>query len=150
MKKWLCVLLLLSSGCTTQTYTVRKPLLPMEPPVTREEIERMSSAGLSEPVMIELIDKRGSQALTTDDLVALKQAGAPDTVVQKAISSERKVIEQVVVHEYYAYPAYYGYPYYGYPYSSVSFSYGVGFGYGYYGGYYGGYPRGSMGVRAYR
>ncbi|HLY11866.1 MAG TPA: hypothetical protein VKW04_21375 [Planctomycetota bacterium] len=142
MKKLLCLLLVASSGCTYSAYTIRRPL-PSEPPLTREEIERMSAAGLSEPVMIELLERRGALALTPDDLVALKHAGAPDSVVQKAIASERKVVERVVVEDYSAYP-YYGYPYY--PYYGASF----GFGWGYGGYYYGGYPRGAVGVRVYR
>ena len=136
----LCLLLLTVAGCTTPTYTVRRPL-PHDPPLSREEIERLSTAGVSEPVVMELLDKRGAAALTPDDLVALKESGTPDAVVQKAIASEKKVVEPVIVENYY-----YGYPYYG-----TSFSYGIGFGYGYYGGYYGHcYPRGSMGVRVYR
>jgi hypothetical protein len=145
MKKLLCLLLLAAAGCTYPAYTVRKPI-PAEPPVSKEEIERMSNAGISEPVMVELIDKRGAQPLSTDDLVALKKAGAPDPVVQKAIASERKVVEQVVVTDYY-------YPYAGYyPYYGASFSYGFAWGYPYYGygHYYGGYPRGYGGVRIYR
>jgi hypothetical protein len=146
MKKSLCLLLLAAAGCTYPAYTVRRPL-PTEPPVSREEIERMSNAGISEPVMIELIEKRGALALSTDDLVALKKADAPDPVVQKAIASERKIVERVIVEDYYSgyyYPGYY--PYYG-----ASFSYGFGWGYPYYGYGYGyGYPRGAMGVRVYR
>ena len=136
MRKLLYVVLLASAGCTVPSYTIRKPL-PTEPPLTREELERMSTAGLSEPVMMELIDRRGAAPLTPDDLVALKNAGAPDPVVQKAIAAERKFVERVIVEDYYGYPAY-----------STSFSYGFGFGYGGY--YYGGYPRGSFGVRVYR
>lgn len=146
MKKLLCVLLLVGAGCTYPAYTIRRPL-PTEPPVSKEEIVRMSSAGISEPVMVDLLEKRGANALTPDDLVALKNAGTPDPVVQKAIASERKIVERVIVEDYYAYP----YPYYygyGYPYYGASFSYGFGWGYGGY--YYGGYPRGSMGVRVYR
>jgi hypothetical protein len=144
MKKLLCLLLLAAAGCTYPAYTVRKPL-PTEPPMTRGEIERLSNAGISEPVMLELIEVRGANPLTTDDLVALKQAGAPDPVVQKAIASERKIVERVIVEDYY-YPGYY--PYYG-----TSFSYGIGWGYPYYGYGWGyGYcaPRGAMGVRVYR
>jgi len=150
MKKWLCLLLLAGSGCTYPAYTVRKPIAAAEPPVSREEIERMSIAGISEPVMDELFDKRGAQPLSPDDLVALKNAGAPDPVVQKAIASERKVVERAVVEDYY-YPYY---PYAGYyPYYGASFSYGFAWGYPYYGYghyYYGGYPRGYGGVRIYR
>ena len=136
----LCLLLLAAVGCYTPTYTVRRPL-PTDPPLSREEIERMSSAGLSDAVVFELLDKRGAMPLTPDDLVAMKEAGTPDAVVQKAIATEKKVPQQVIVENYY-----YGYPYYG-----TTFSYGVGFGYGYgYGHCYGGYPRGYAGIHAYR
>ncbi len=130
-----CLLVLLAStGCMYSAYTVRRPL-PSEPPLTREEIERLSSAGISEPVMMELLDRRGALPLTPDDLVVLKNAGTPDAVVQKAIASERKVVERVVVEDYYpAYPYYGGY-----------YGYGFGWGWGYYGGY-----RGGFGVRVYR
>lgn len=152
MKKLLCVLLLASAGCTYPAYAVRKTI-QSEPPVSKDEIERLSTAGISEPIMIDLIEKRGATALTTDDLVALKKAGAPDPVVQKAIASERKVVERVYVDDYYySYPypyPYYGYPYYGYPYYGMSIGVGYGWGWGYYGGYYGGY-RGAAGVRVYR
>lgn len=133
----LLFLLLASSGCTYSTYKIRKPL-NSDPPLSREEIERLSTAGVSETVMMELLEKRGALALTPDDLVALKTAGAPDEVVQKAIASERKVVERVIVEDSYPY-----YPYYG-----TSFSYGFAFGTGGY--YYGGYPRGYYGVRVYR
>jgi hypothetical protein len=136
MKKMLLVLLATLGGCAYPAYTVRKPL-PSQPPLSREELERLSIAGISEPVMMELIEKRGALPLTPDDLVALKNAGAPDPVVQKAIATERKIVERVIVEDYY-----------GYPYTGTSFSYGVGFGYGGY--YYGGYPRGYFGVRVYR
>jgi len=138
----LCLLLLASASCTYPAYRIRRTL-PTDPPVSREEIERMSGAGISEPVMIELIERRGAAPLTPDDLVVLKNAGAPDAVVQKAIASERQIVERVVV-ENSGYP----YPYYDYPYYGASFGYGFGWGYGGY--YYGGYPRGYMGVRVYR
>lgn len=145
MKKLLLVLVALTAGCTYPAYTVRKPL-PTDPPLTKEEIERMSNAGVSESVMVEILDKRGAQALTPDDLVLLKKADVPDPVVQKAISAERKVVEPVVVENYY----YYGYPGY-YPYYGTSFSYGFAWGYPYYGYGWGyGAPRGYMGVRVYR
>lgn len=136
----LCLLLLTVAGCT-YPYTVRRPL-PTDPPLSREEIQRMSTAGVSDGVVYELLDKRGAASLTPDDLVALKEAGTSDTLVQKAIASEKKIVEPVIIENYY----YYGYPYYG-----TSFAFGVGYGYGYYGHHHGGYyPRGSMGIRVYR
>lgn len=158
MKKLMVVLTLAAglSGCYYPGYAVRR-VGPSEPPLSREEVERLAGAGVSEPVIGEMIEKRGAAPLSSDDLVALKKAGVPDPVVQKMIASERKQTEHAVVDEYYAYPSYYyyGYPYYHpygygyYPYYGASFSYGVGWGWGY-GGHYHSHPRGSLGVRAYR
>lgn len=141
MKKMLCVLLLAASGCYYPAHTVRRAY-PTDPPITREEVERLASAGVSEAVINELIGKRGSVQLSPDDLVALKKAGTPDAVVQKMIASERKAPEPAVAEDGAAYP--YSYYYYDYPYAYSSFSYGFGWGWGYY------RPRGYMGVRIYR
>jgi hypothetical protein len=154
MKKMLCVLLLAGlSGCYYQGYAVRR-IVPAEPPLSREEVERLTNAGVSEPVVVEMIEKRGATSLSADDLVEMKKAGVSDPVVQKMISSERKQTAQGVGDEYYyAYPSYYyGYPYYGYPYYPYYPYYGVSFGVGYgYGWGWGGCaPRGSVGVRVYR
>ena len=149
----LCVLLLAGlSGCYYQGYAVRR-VGPAEPPLSREEVERLATAGVSEPVVVEMIEKRGAVALSADDLVELKKAGVSDGLVQKMIASERKQTAQVVVDDYYyAYPSsyYYGYPYYPYyPYYGVGvgvgFSYGYGWGWGYHS-----YPRGGGSVRVYR
>lgn len=102
------------------------PQAPAGPPLTRDEAERLAAAGVSEPVMVELIEKRGARALTADDLVALKKAGATDAVVQKMIASETREPEVVVVRE----PEYYHYPYSGYSYWGPAW--GFSFGYGYY------------------
>jgi hypothetical protein len=99
---------------------------PPGPPVTRDEAERLSAAGVSEPVLVELIEKRGARPLTADDLVALKAAGASDTVVQKMIAAESREPDVVVVRE----PAYYYYYPYGYSYWGPAW--GLSFGYGFY------------------
>jgi hypothetical protein len=143
MKKMLCVLLLATSGCYYQGYAVRR-VVPAEPPLTREEVERLSAAGVSEPLIVEMVEKRGAVPLTPDDLVALKKAGTTDPVVQKMIATERKQPEMAVVDDYYVYPssAYY----YDYPYYHSTYSYGFGWGWG----YYQPYSRGTLGVRVYR
>jgi len=144
MRNLLSVLALASlSGCYYQGYAVRR-VAPVEPAVSREEVERLASAGVSEPVILELVEKRGAARLSPDDLVALKKASVSDPVVQKMIVLERKEVAQVAVDEYYATPGYY---YYDHPYYST-FSYGLGWGWGW--GYHYGYPRGYMGVRVYR
>ncbi|HVE39001.1 MAG TPA: hypothetical protein VNM14_03880 [Planctomycetota bacterium] len=148
MKTMLCILALVGlSGCYYPSYAVRR-VAPVDPPVTREEAERLASAGVSEPVVTELIEKRGAATLTPDDLVALKKAGVSDSLVQKMIASERKETAQVVVDDYYYAPGYYGYPYYPY-YPSYGAYWGVGWGWGWGWGYHS-YPRGSVGVRVYR
>jgi len=152
MRKLLCVLVVVGlSGCYYEGYAVRR-IAPPEPPLSREEVERLAGAGVSEPVVVEMIEKRGASPLSTDDLVALKKAGVSDPVVQKMIASERKETAQVVVDDYYyAYPPsyYYGYGYPYYPYYGVGVGFGVSYGYGWGWGYHS-YPRGSMGVWAYR
>jgi hypothetical protein len=154
MRKMLCVLLLAMSGCYYQGYAVRKVVNP-DPPLSREEVERLTTAGVSEPVVQEMVEKRGVVALSPDDLVALKKANVPDAVVQKMIANERKEPANVAVEDYYGHPGYtYGYPYYGYGYGYPyygSFSYGVGWGWGWgYHNHYHSHPRGYAGVRVYR
>ena len=149
MRKMLCLLLLASSGCFYQGYAVRH-VGPSEPPLSREEVERLAGAGVSEAVIVEMVESRGASPLVADDLVALKKAGVSDPVVQKMIANERKQTA-VVVDDYYAYyPSsyyYYGYPYYPYygPYVGASFYYGYGWGWGHHH-----HSRGSGGVRVYR
>lgn len=142
MKQLLCAFLLVTSGCYYQGYAVRR-VGPSEPPVSREEIERLTTAGISEPVMTELVEKRGASSLTPEDLVALKKAGTPDPVVQKMIATERK-LEPVPVDGAYVYPS--EYYYYDAPYYYASYGYGFGWGWGYYHPYNHGY----LGVRGYR
>ena len=142
MKKTLCLLILATTGCYIPAHTVRRAY-PTDPPITREEAERLSSAGVSEAVMLDLIGKRGSVSLTPDDLVALKKAGTPDSVVQKMIASERKAPEVAGVEDG-GYP--YSYYYYDYPYYRPYFSYGFGFGWG---GYYRSRGYWGGGVRVY-
>src|SRR6185503_20372441 len=141
MKKMLCLLVLATTGCYIPAHTVRRAY-PTDPPITREEAERLSSAGVSEGVMMELIGKRGAAPLTPDDLVALKKAGTPDSVVQKMIASERKQQEVAVIES--DYPS--SYYYYDYPYYRPWFSYGFGFGWG---GYYRSRGYWGGGVRVY-
>jgi hypothetical protein len=145
MKKMLCLLLLATSGCYYHGYAVRQ--VPSDPPLSREEVERLVGAGVSEPVVAEMVEKRGAAPLSPDDLVALKKAGVSDPIVQKMIESERKA-PKVVVDDYYAYyPSYYYdyYPYYYYPHAYAGFYYGYGWGWGYRSS-----TRGSFGVRGYR
>lgn len=153
MKKWLCILALAAlGGCYYPTYAVRRST-PADPPLSKEEVERLATAGVSEGVVGELIDKRGAVGLSTEDLVNLKQAGVPDTMVQKMIANKRETPKVTGVDEVYVYPYYYDYPYsyyypYPYPYYYPAFSYGFAWGWG--GSYcHTGY-RGGVGVRVYR
>lgn len=105
-------------------------------PVARDEMERLAAAGVSEPVLIELVEKRGALALKADDLVALKKAGTPDSVVQKMIALERKEPEVQIVERVRYYP----------PYDPWYWGWGWGWGWGYYGGHH----HHGLGVRIYR
>jgi hypothetical protein len=116
MKKCAAVLTLALAGCI---YQERDPgPMPEGPPLLRAEIERLAAAGVSDEIILEKIENRGALHLTSDDLVALRKAGASDAVLDKAISNERVEPEVVYVDE----PAYthrhaYWYPWWGFSYS---------------------------------
>lgn len=101
------------------------------PPLAKEELVRLSAAGLSETVMLEVLESRGAVPLKADDVAAIKLAGAADAVIARMIALERKEPEVVVLENDYTYRP-----------SPVHF--GVGVGMGHYGGWYG--PRVGFGV----
>ena len=117
--------LLALGGCVIHVPPPVEPV-PSGPPVTRNEAERLGAAGISEPVIVELVERRGAAPLTADDLVALKKAGVPDSAVQKMIALERKEPDPRDIEELYYYPPpryYEPYPYDFYLYPSFSFGY---------------------------
>jgi hypothetical protein len=126
MKRCIPLLTLALAGCV---YPVSRPRTPGPegPPLGKAELERMAAAGVSNGVIAEVIERRGTVKLSTDDVVALKNAGASDAVIQKALTSVRPevvVVESAApAHSYpYYYPYYWGYAaYYAVP--SVSFGY---------------------------
>jgi hypothetical protein len=113
--------LLVLSGCFYETRD-RRATAPPAPPLSRDEVERMAAAGVSEPVMIEVIEQRGAKALSADDIVALKTAGASDAAISKMQATERKEPEIVYVDSPVYYHYYYG-PYWAYPWWGFSYSY---------------------------
>ena len=131
MKRFSVLCLLALCGCVYESYG-RRTAYPAAPPLAREEVEKMAAAGVSDPVMMELIEQRGAKALSADDIVALKNAGASDAVIGKMQATERKEPEVVYVEGPAYYRSYYG-PYW-YPW--------WGFSYGYWG------RRGGVGVRS--
>jgi hypothetical protein len=109
--------------------------------VSKEDIRKLLAAGISEDVIVTFIRTRGPvQAMSADDLVELKQAGAGERVLAAlaggaAPAPRTEVVERkVYVPEtptvvaspstyYYYSPAYsYGYPYYS-PYYSYGYCY---------------------------
>ncbi len=105
MKNAAALLLLIPAGC----YYSGRPAQPLSsgPPIARDEVERLSAAGVSEPILVELVEKRGARKLTADDIVALKKAGTSDAVVQKMIALESRQPDMVYVDEpYYTYRSY--------------------------------------------
>jgi hypothetical protein len=135
MKKMMWPILLgLLSGCYYEGYERRVALAPVPPPVTAQEAERMAAAGVSEAVLLEQIDMRGSRALSVDDMVAIKKAGASDAVIARMQATVRKDPEVVYVDSPVVYRSYYYGPYW-YP--------TWGFGYTYWG------HRGGVGVRVW-
>jgi hypothetical protein len=131
------------AGCYTEVY--REPAaVPAGPPLTREEVERLAAAGVSEAVILELVEQRGARPLSADDIVALKKAGASDAVVQKMIARETKQPEVVYVER----PVYYRSYYYYDPWWPHSWYCGPGIGFSYH--YYWWRPRAGFGVRIVR
>ena len=98
-----------------------------DPPLSRGEVEQLTAAGVSEAVVLELVDRRGAAPLSADDLVALKKAGAGDTVLDRMIANEREEPATVAwdVPVTYHRSTYYHRSWYPY----VGFGFGYGYGY---------------------
>lgn len=126
-----CVFL---TGCATETYTVATP--PPGPSV--EEVQAMVQAHVSDGVIVNQIQNSSTRyQLTVGQIIALKNAGASDTVLNALINTASKPVAHTtnVVNQ----PAnVYPYPY-AYPYVYVN-----PWPWGWWGGpYYGGYYRGG-------
>ena len=127
MKTLVAVSILALAGCYYEPYGVPSGVRTVPLPMTRSEVEGMVRAGVSEPVMVDVIDKRGAAPLTADDIVALKKAGASDGVIAKMQKTERREPDPTLLdgglpdsdlygNVYVDYP--YGYPYWGYSYAA--------------------------------
>jgi hypothetical protein len=141
MKRCIPLLTLALAGCVIHANRPRSAG-PEGPPLAKTDLERLSAAGISDPVVLELIERRGAVKLSSDDVVSLKNAGASDAVIQKALASVRPevvVVKSAAPARFYPYyyPYYWGYAtYYAVP--SVSFGYyqswghhgGMGFSFG--------------------
>lgn len=136
-----CLAALAFGGCVVYD---RAPVpRPADPPLSRDEAQALLSAGVSEAVITELVERRGMAPLDADAVAALKKGGASDVLLQKMITAARTPPpppETVYVEPY---PYYYGYaPVYA----------SVGFGFGYHYGYSSRYHcrPSHRGVRVYR
>lgn len=112
MKSVLPALVLALSGCVMTSYERRSVSAPI-PPVSREEAERLVAAGLSEKVIIEMVDSRGMIHLTSDEIVTLKKKGASDALLEKMIAAERREPQVVVIDPGFYYVDPYLVPWYG-------------------------------------
>ena len=82
---------LLLAGCVTRTYTVTTP--PPGPSVA--EVQSMVQAHVSDSVIVNQIQNSSSRyALTADQIIALKSAGASDVVLNALITSAGKPVVQ--------------------------------------------------------
>lgn len=78
---------LLLTGCVTRTYTVTSP----PPGPTVAEIQSMVQAHVSDAVIVNQIQSSSTRYfLTADQIVALKDAGVSDTVLNALINSASK------------------------------------------------------------
>lgn len=100
---------LLFTGCVTETYTVTTP--PPGPSVA--EVQAMVQAHVSDGAIVNRIQNSSTRyRLTVDQIIALKNAGASDTVINALINTASKPVMQtttVVSQPDYVYP--YAYPY---------------------------------------
>lgn len=84
---------LLLTGCVTRTYTVTTP--PPNHELSVAEVQAMVQANVSESVIVNQIQNSTVRyALTTDQIIALKNAGASDAVLNALINSVNKAPAQ--------------------------------------------------------
>ena len=138
------------SGCAPEPIVSYRVVQTAPPGLETEEIVRMAKAGLTDATIVEQIKSHGVRVRPTpDQIIALKQEGLSDPVLQAMseapVRSGQQVVKEIYGYPYY-YPYYYPYPYYGYgpywygwPYWYYSYPY-------YYGGHYHGYYGGSVHV----
>src|ERR1019366_1994656 len=87
MKCLLPLVGLLLTGCVTRTTTVSAP--PPGPSIA--QIQSMVKAHVSDSVIVNQIQNSSSRyTLTADQIIALKNAGASDTVLNALITSVNK------------------------------------------------------------
>jgi len=131
--------LLLMTGCVTRTYTTAAT---PPPGPTVAEIESMTQAHVSDAVIVSQIQNSSARYhLTADQIIALKNAGVGDAVLDAMINSANKAPVQTTTTVVEQGP-------YVYPYVAVEpwpwFWWGWGPHYYHGGGYYhGGYYRGG-------
>ena len=130
---------LLLTGCVTRTETVTAP----PPGPSLAEVQAMVQAQVSDPVIVNQIQNSPTRySLTADQIIALKTAGASDTVLNALIDTAGKppVQTTTIGQSSYVYPAVYVDPW---PW--------IWWEPNYYGGYYrgGGYYHGGGGYRGH-
>ena len=130
---------LLLAGCVTRTYTVTTP--PPGPSVA--EVQSMVQAHVSDSVIVSQIQNSSTRyALSADQIIALKAAGASDAVLNALIASASKPTSQTtttVERGPYVYPYVYVDPW---PWGWWGWGPYYHGGY-YHGGYHGGYYHGG-------
>lgn len=119
MKLLLPLAALALAGCLHPYPGTRSGPVSDDPPVAREEVERLAAAGVSDAVIVESLERRGTRKLSADDLVALKKAGATDAVLEKMIAAERPAAPPEA-----SWPHHHGHSCCSYPRPAVGFSYG--------------------------
>jgi hypothetical protein len=87
---------LLLTGCVTRTYTVATPpSAPLPSGPTVAEVQNLVKAGISDQVIVNQIQNASTRyTLTVDQIIALKQAGASDAVLNALINSANKPAAQ--------------------------------------------------------
>ena len=85
---------LLLAGCVTRTYTVSTP--PPGPSIA--EIQSMAQAHVGDSVIVSQIQNSSTRySLTADQIIALKNAGVSDAVLNAMINSAGKTPVQTTI-----------------------------------------------------
>ena len=107
--------LLLLAGCVTEHYAshARRRATPADSlaMLTKADVIRMSQAKLGDGVIINMINRSGSQFdLRTNDVVELADSGVSDSVINAMIKTAEPSKEAgQQAHGYYVYPPWYVY-----------------------------------------
>jgi hypothetical protein len=144
MRYFAPLFLLMLAACVPPPYFADQQAVLREAPLEAGEVKQMLEAGVSGGVIQAKAEKAGVEKLESDEIVALKKAGAGDDLLKALIEREREPAlvpdRRFAAHPYHYY--YYSHPGFCYPYGTSYWGFWPGFGL-----YWGYSRRGHWGAR---